>query len=139
MMNSNAILRQIQVRQHWIGPLSRHARRVRWVLLVSSDSAIDEGVLALLECDHALRVAITTFVDDTMLLEDVAALQPDVILLNEEGPLHLLDMLSLVGQSPTLAKARIITYGLAHKEAKVYDYRRVAIAESSDLLKLLHS
>ncbi len=139
MMNSNAILRQIQVRQHWIGPLSRRARRVRWVLLVSSESAIDEGILALLECDRALHVAITTFVDDTLLLEDVAALQPDVILLNEEGPLHLLDMLSLVEQSSALAKARIITYGLAHQEAKVYDYRRVTIAESSDLLKLLRA
>ncbi len=139
MMNSNAILRQIQVRQHWIGPLSRRARRVRWVLLVSSDSAVDEGILALLECDRALRVAITAFVDDEKLLEDVAALQPDVILLNEDGPLHLLDMLSLVEQSTALARARIITYGLSHKEAKVYDYRRVAIAESSDLLKLLRA
>ncbi len=139
LMNSNALFRQIQVRQCWIGPLSRRVRRVRWVLLVSSDNAIDDGVLALLERDHALRVAITTFVDDKMLLDDVAALQPDVILLNEEGPLHLLDMLSLVMQLPVLAKTRIISYGLEDKEAKVYDYRRVVIVESEDLLELLHS
>ncbi len=139
MINSNAILRRIQVRQSWIGPLSRRVRRARWVLLVSSQSAIDEGMLALLEHDQTLHVAITTFADDKRFLDDVTALQPAVILLNEDGPLHLRDMLNLLRQSPALAKTRIITYGLEDKTVKVYDYRRVVLAESEDLLELLHS
>ncbi len=99
---------------------------------------MDESVLALLERDQALRVAIVTFVDDTKFLEDVAALRPAVILLNEAGPLHLPDLLSLIKQSPALARTRIITYGIEDNAAEVYDYRRVVIGESEDFLKLLH-
>ncbi len=139
MINSNDMLRQIQVRQCWIGPLSRRVRRVRWILLVSNQSAADDGVLALLERNQDLRVAIATFVDDARFLDDVAALQPAVILLNEAGPLHLLDMLSLLRQSPALAKTRIVTYGIDSTAVEVYDYRRVVIVGSKDLLELLHS
>ena len=137
-MNSNEILHQIQVRHCWIGPLSKGRRRARWVLLVASQSVMDESVLALLERDHALRVAIVTFMDDTKFLEDVAALRPVVILLNEVGPLHLPDLLSLIKQSPALARTRIITYGIDDKAVEVYDHRRVVIEESEDFLKLLH-
>ena len=139
MTTSNDVLRHIQVRHCWSGPLSRRVRRVRWVLLVSSQSATDDGVLALLEREPGLRVAIVTFVDDTKFLDDVAALQPTVILLNEAGPLRLLDMLSLVRQSAALARTRIITYGLEDKAVEVYDYHRVVIVESEHLLKLLHA
>ncbi len=137
-MNSNEILCRIQVRQCWIGPLRKEVRHTQWVLLVASQSILDEGMLALLEREPDLNVAIATFVDDARFLEEVAAIRPGVILLNEDGPLRLPDILSLIRHCPTLARTRVITYGLENKAIEVYDYRRVVVVKSEDFLELLH-
>ena len=139
LLNSNAIPCQIQVRHSWIGPLSKKVRRPRWILLVASQSVLDEGVLALLDRKPELNVAIATFVDDARFLDEVAAIRPSVILLNEAGPLRLFDILNLIRQSPALAWTRVITYGMETKAVEVYDYRRVVVVESKHFLELLHA
>lgn len=135
--DNNDILCQIHVRHSWIGPLSNGVRRRRWVLLVASQSVLDACVLALLERKPNLHVAIATFEDDTRFLDDVAAIQPRVILLHEDGPLRLPDILSLIGRSPALARTQVITYGMDNRAVEVSDYHRVVVTESKDFLERL--
>ena len=130
---------KIQVRHCWIGPLNKKVRRSRWVLLVASQSVLDEGVLALLDRKPDLSAAISTFVDDDSFLDEVAAICPGVILLNEEGPLRLPDILSLIRQCPALARTRVITYGVENQAVQVYDHQRVVVVESKDFHELLHA
>jgi len=140
MHNSKVLHCKIHVRQCWTGPLSANARRMRWILLVASTSfIIDEGVLDLLERQHDYRVAVVAFVDDAGLLDDITAIRPAVILLHEDGPLSLDDMLSLMRHAPTLAKTRIITYGIQTNSVEGNDYRCAFIIESQDFLSAISS
>ena len=138
MHNSKVLHSKIHVRQCWTGPLSTNARGMRWILLVASASfIIDEGVLDLLERQHDYHVAVVAFVDDAGLLDDITAIRPAVILLHEDGPLGLDDMLSLMRHAPTLAKTRIVTYGIQTTPVEGYDYHRVFITESQDFLNAI--
>ena len=110
---------------------------MHWILLVASGNVIDERVLDLLERKHNYQVAMVAFMDDAKLLDDITAIRPAVILLHEDGPLSLADMLSFMQQAPVLAKSRIITYGIQTNPAKEPGYRHMPIIESQDLLSAI--
>jgi len=104
------------------------------VLLIKSGSLLDEGVESLLKDEVDLEVADATASDEATLLEDIARVHPDVILLNEVDPLQATRILELLKSAPTV---RVIVTRLSSNTVDVYDKQEVNLTESADLVSLL--
>jgi chemotaxis response regulator CheB len=109
----------------------------RCVLVVEGGSMMEEGVENLLLHEPDLQVIGAPFEGETAFLEDVAALRPDVILMNESGPLTSERILELLKTLPMLASLRVIMFRPEDDTLHVYEHRRVDDAAINDLLNLI--
>lgn len=111
----------------------------RRVMIVGSGSLLDEGVERLLRSRESIQVSGIVYSDDTSFLQDVSDMRPDVILLNEAGPLDSLRILELLKNIPTLASLRVVTVRTEDNTIDLYERRRVVATHSNDLLDLIRS
>jgi DNA-binding NarL/FixJ family response regulator len=109
------------------------------VLVVESGLLLDEGVESLLGQELDLQVSGITYADDASFLDDVSTLRPDVILLNEAGPLDSLRILELLENIPTLASLRVVTVRRDDNTIDMYERKRVVATHSSDFFDLIRS
>lgn len=111
----------------------------RRVMIVGSGSLLDEGVERLLRSRESIQVSGIVYSDDTSFLQDVSDMRPDVILLNEAGPLDSLRILELLKNIPTLASLRVVKVRTEDNTIDLYERRRVVATHSNDLLDLIRS
>ena len=107
---------------------------VQRVLLIASGSLLDEGVESLLKPEIDLQVSGITPTDETTLLEDIARVQPDVILLNEVEPSDAARIFALLQGVPAV---RMIVVRLNTNTVDVYQKQQVQGVKSNDLLALI--
>src|SRR3972149_5039421 len=95
------------------------------VLVVESGSLLDEGVASLLAQESDLHVSGIAYANDTAFLQDISDARPDVILLNEAGPLDSVRILELLKSIPTLASLRVIVVRLDDNVIDMYEKQSV--------------
>jgi DNA-binding NarL/FixJ family response regulator len=109
------------------------------VLVVEGGSLLEEGMEALLSREPDMQVIGIPFASETSFLQDVADMRPDVILMNEAGPLTSQRILELLKNLPTLAALRVITVRPQDNTIDLYERQRVVVTEVDDLLSLIRS
>ena len=110
---------------------------MRRVLVIESGSLLDEGVESLLVHETDLQVSGISYADDDTFLHDVSDARPDVILLNEAGPLDSARIFELLKNLPGLATLRIIVVRPDDNTIDLYERQRVEAIQSNDLLALI--
>ena len=111
---------------------------MRRIVLVATESILDVGVRTILSQEADLTVAEVEYLNDRQFLDEVAAARPDVILLIEDEPLGLPQVLDLVLQIPSLTNTRIITFRFEDSMVRVLDYQRILLAKNAELVSLIH-
>ena len=109
------------------------------VLVVENGSLLDEGVERLLSHETDFLVSGITYADETAFLQDVSDKRPDVILLNEAGPLDSVQIFELLKNLPTIATLRVIIVRPDDNAIDVYDRQRVIATQSRDLIGLVRN
>lgn len=112
---------------------------MRRVLIIEGGSLLEEGMGALLAREPDLHVKGVSFADETTFLQDVAAMRPDVILMNESGPLTSERMLDLLKRVPALAGMRVILVRSQDNTINMYEHQQVVATKVDDLLNLVRS
>ena len=107
------------------------------VLVIESASLLDQGVESLLKCEADLQVSGVAYADESTFLQDITELRPDVILLNEAGPLDSARILDLLQNLPTLAALRVIIVRPDDNRIDVYEKKQVLATHSDDLIALI--
>ncbi len=106
------------------------------VLQVHTDSAWELGLAGSLRQEPDLEVHGVTYTNETTFLRDVTRIQPDVILLNEDGPLSLAQLRQLLASVPARSSLRIIVVNLRSNVIDIYDpheRRQVVMTRLDDL------
>jgi chemotaxis response regulator CheB len=111
----------------------------RRVLVVESGSLVEEGIESLLVREPDMHVIGIPFVGETAFLQEVADMRPDVILLNESGPLTSERILELLKRLPTLASLRVIMVRPGDNIINVYEHQQIVAAKVGDLLNLIRN
>lgn len=112
-------------------------RGMRRVLVVRTGSMFEEGVEMLLTRDASLEVRGVRCDDEAMFLGDVSAIFPDVIVLNEAGPLDYLHVFELIDTIQNHAPITIIVIRPQTGTVDVYEKRTSFAERSEDLLDLI--
>ena len=107
------------------------------VLVVETGTLLDEGVESLLSQETDLQVSGICYADDVSFLEDVSQARPDVILLNEDGPLDSVRIFELLNSLPGLASLRLIIVRPDDNTIDMYEKKQVVATHSDDLLHLI--
>jgi hypothetical protein len=107
------------------------------VVIVESGSLLEDGVEHLLRQEEDLSILSLTYRDDAALLFDLIEMQPDIILLNEEGPLTPAHIYELLADWPFLDAARIIAIHLEDNWIDLYERKRILATQVSDLTGLI--
>ena len=107
------------------------------VLVVESGSLLDEGVESLLIRETDMQVSGISYADDATFLQDVTHARPDVILLNEDGPLDSARIFELLRDLPGLASLRVIIVRPDDNAIDLYERKQVIATQSDDLLALI--
>lgn len=125
-----------------------HKNSVQRVFVVGTGSFFEQGVASLLSFGTDLHVSGVTYTDDDSFLEDVAENRPDVILLNEAGPLNSARILELLSAT-RLASLRVIVVRPDSNAidvyerpsliaaTMVYERQRIIATTSDDLIELV--
>jgi chemotaxis response regulator CheB len=111
----------------------------RRVLVVEGGSLVEEGIENLLSREPDLQVIGVPFAGESALLQNVVDLHPDVILINESGPLTSERILELLKSLPKLASLRVIMVRADDSTIDVFEHQRVDATEVDDLLNLIRS
>jgi hypothetical protein len=109
---------------------------VNRVLIVGNGSLFDEGLKSLLLNRTRLEVSSTTYIDESVFLQQFLDERPEVIVLFEGSPLTVSRILELVRDIPDLAILRIITVLANTSAVELYERQPIAAARSDDLLML---
>ena len=109
----------------------------RSVLIIETGSLLEEGIQRLLAQEADLRVSGVMYTEEAVLLQDIARICPDVIVLNETGPLasaQAFEMLEAVANGGNLS---VIVVRSDNNTIDVYEKRSTTVTKSGDLLALV--
>jgi len=94
---------------------------IRRVLWVHTDAAWEVGLARALSQEPDLQVQSITPMSKPTILSEVTRFQPDVIVLNEDGPLHPDPLRQWLAGIPALTPVRIIVLNNQNMVIDVYD------------------
>ena len=126
-----------------VSPVSQLVRIVRRhtvvhrVLVIETGTLLDDGVESLLGQETDLQVSGISYADGATFLEDVSQARPDVILLNENGPLDSARIFELLNGLPGLASLRLIIVRPDDNTIDMYEKKQVVATHIDDLLHLI--
>jgi hypothetical protein len=118
------------------------------ILIVGDGSIFDEGVTNLMTQGVNMPVSHVTYSDDLVFLNSIETTRPDIILVNESGPLvseRILDLIS----SHSMMTLLIIIIRLGNSTIDVYDQpvfvggrissrlQRISVRAGDDLLNIV--
>ena len=91
----------------------------------------------MLREDPELKIINVRYQDDASLMADLANLFPDVIMLNEDGPVSSAHLFELLADWSFLIAIRIVVVRVADNRIDVLERRRIFANQVSDLTELL--
>lgn len=98
-----------------------HVTTVHRIFILGA-SLFEEGIANLLKIGTGLQVSGAKYINDNVFLEDITQNQPDVILLNEAGPLNPARIFDMLFSIPPLPGRRVIIVRLTNNTIDVYDF-----------------
>jgi len=107
------------------------------VLLIESDSLLDHGIESVLLRQPDVRLSSVSYTGDPAFLRDLVRIRPDMILLNEAGPVNAARLFDLLANVPDLATLRVIVVRPDGNTIDLYEKRSIVATQSSDLLSLI--
>jgi DNA-binding NarL/FixJ family response regulator len=111
----------------------------RRVLVMENGSLFDEAMKALLTHDTGLTVSGVAYADETTFLNDVSRMSPDVIVLNDAGPLDAAQLCKLLEHIPARGALWVIVVRSDDNLIDLYKKQSVVASQSRDLLALIQS
>lgn len=111
----------------------------RRVLVMENGSLFDEAMKALLTDDTGLTVSGVAYADETTFLNDVSRMCPDVIVLNDAGPLDTAQLCKLLDHIPAREALWVIVVRSDDNMIDLYKKQSVVTSQSHDLLALIQS
>ena len=107
------------------------------IVIVESGSLLEDGVEDILRQEDDFSISALTYRDDATFLSDLIDMQPDIILLNEEGPLNSAHVFKLLADWSFLVTVRIIAIHLEDNWIDLYERKRIFATQISDLTGLI--
>lgn len=81
----------------------------------------EQGLARSLRQDLGLEVHSVTYTSESTFLRDVTRIQPNVILLNKDGPLQPVPLRELLADMPARSPVRIIVINIHNNVIAIYD------------------
>ncbi len=109
---------------------------MRRVLMVRTNLAVDVGLAGLLRQEPDLEVHSVTYKNQTTFLRDITRFQPNVILLNEDGPVSPAQLHKLLAGVLSRSSMRIVVINIRSSVIDVYDShgrQQVVVTHINDL------
>lgn len=119
--------------------MERQNNATRRVLVVENGSLLDEGVKSLLRRKTALKVSGVTYADEATLLKDISQLSPDVIVLNEAGPVDSVQICKLLKSLSAPTAWCVIVVRPDDNRIDLYKKQSVIASKSNDLIALIQA
>lgn len=114
-------------------------RVTRRVLVMENGSLFDEAMKALLTHDTGLTVSGVAYADETTFLNDVSRMSPDVIVLNDAGPLDAAQLCKLLEHVPAREALWVIVVRSDDNVIDLYKKQSVVASRSHDLIALIQT
>ena len=111
----------------------------RRVLVMENGSLLDEAMKALLTHETGLTVSGVTYADETTFLNDVSQMCPDVIVMNDAGPLDAAQLCRLLDHIPAREALWVIVVRSDDNMIDLYKKQSVVTSQSHDLLALIQT
>ncbi len=112
-------------------------RVTRRVLIMENGSLFDEAMKALLTHETGLAVSGVPYADETTFLNDVSRMCPDVIVLNDAGPLDAAQLCKLLEHVPVREALWVIVIRSDDNMIDLYKKHSVVASQSHDLIALI--
>lgn len=109
----------------------------RRILAVNSGSLLDEAVMSLLDSRPELDVTRTDADDRETLIREIAAAQPDVLVLDRAGPIKPESMLAWLGAEPALPRLRVIVFEPDRNSLDVFNARHFEAVNGDQFISLI--
>jgi len=107
------------------------------IMIVESGSLLEHGVKHILRQEEDFNIAGLAYHDDAAFLSGLIEVQPDVILLSEDGPISSAHVFELLIDWSFLVSVRIIAIHLDHNRIDLYDRRSIFATQIGDLMGLI--
>ena len=119
--------------------MKKQNQPTRRVVIVGTDSLLDEGIKKLLAHEPDLEVSSIAYTDEATFLQDVSQAHPDVILLNEASPLDSARIFALLKniEIPIPATLRVIVVRADDNAIDVYQKQHVIATRRDDLFTFI--
>ena len=119
--------------------MERQTKATPRVLVVESGSLLDAGVKSLLMQKTNLKVSGIPYANEATFLQDISRLSPDVIVLNEAGPIDSVQVFKLLKSVPAQTTLRVIVVRSDDNRIDIYQKHCVTASKSNDLIALIQS
>ena len=110
---------------------------MRRVLIIGSQTLLDEGVTGLLQAETDLQVSRVTYRTEDDVIHSIEQLQPEVIVIGETDDLSGCQIVDAIFRQIALPNFRIILVQPDSNTMRVCDF--VTASHSRDLLRLIRS
>jgi hypothetical protein len=107
------------------------------IMIVESGSLLEDGVAHILRQEEDLSIASLAYHDDAAFLSGLIEVQPDIVLLNEDGPISSARVFELLVDWSFLVSVRIIAIHLEDNRIDLYERKRIFATQISDLTGLI--
>ena len=108
------------------------------ILQVHTNSAWEMGLASSLRQQLGLHVQSITYTSEPAFLGEVTRFQPEVILLNKDGPLYPYPLRQWLTSMPAQPPVRIIVLNSRNNVINIYDSLKTQQAVVTDLADLVH-
>ena len=109
----------------------------RRVLIVMTGSVLATGARLLLAADAFLQVSDVPFTDEATLLQDIAAIAPNVVVLTEDGSLEAGRALRLLQSSQQATCLTVVVIRAGSGVLDIYEMRSVEMLHSHEFVALV--
>jgi DNA-binding NarL/FixJ family response regulator len=107
------------------------------IMIVESGSLLEDGVKNILRQEKDFNISGLAYHDDAAFLSGLVEVQPDIILLNEDGPISSAHVFELLIDWSFLVSVRIIAIHLEHNRIDLYERRSIFATQIGDLMGLI--
>lgn len=107
------------------------------VLQVHTNTGWEEGWAGSLRQEPDLEVHSIAYTSESAFLDEVTQFQPNVILLNKDGPLHPYPLRQWLARIPAQSRVRIIVFNAHNNVIDIYDSFKTRQAVLTDFIDLI--
>ena len=111
-----------------------HVGAKRRILVVSTGSLLDVGVERVLQDVDSFDVRSMVYTNHSALVEAIARIQPDAIILSQSEALTATEVLELLDNTPTPATLRIVVVHMDSNTIDLYQKKRIIATHRDDLV-----